>query len=187
PFTIPTLPPVAVVPATLIPPVAPTLVPAATVVPQVVAAAPPLPDVHGPAIIMPSINTVSGISVFPLGERTWDIDPWDYSVGHFQGTPWLTQTGNIVLGGHSKMPDGRPGIFGGLYGLSIGDPIIVQDSGGGTREFVVQEIRTVHYRDVSVVQPTGGTRLTLITCDIPSFDTTTQLYQDRLVVIAVPG
>lgn len=135
-----------------------------------------------PALSIPSANIYSPIITFYLDGTSWAIDAWERRVGHLQGTAWLDKPGNIALGGHSQMPDGRPGIFNGLYGVKIGDPIFL-----GDRRYIVSEIRTVHYRDLSVIYPTPTDRLTLITCDIPSFDSDTSLYQDRLVVIAVPG
>jgi LPXTG-site transpeptidase (sortase) family protein len=136
---------------------------------------------------MPTVNIASGVRVFPLEGTTWAIDPHEQLVGHFEGTAWLTENSNIVLGGHSEMPNGAPGIFARLYNVKVGDPIIVQDGKGDQRKFVVTEIRNVHYTDVSVVMPNGRTQLTLITCDIPSFDASTQTYDERLVVIARPG
>jgi len=153
-------------------------------IPQV--RAPAEPQLVSPSIYMPTVNTVSGIRVFPLVPPTWEIDPWEPLVGQFQGTGWLTEESNIVLGGHSQLPDGRPGIFAGLYGLSVGDPIVVQTGTGQQREFRVEEIFSVPFTDVSVVMPNGTTQLTLITCDVPSFDPGEQIYWERLVVIARP-
>lgn len=163
--------------------------PTATAPPPAVIRAPvtPTPQLVGASIYMPTVNIASGVRVFPLTGPTWAIDPYEPLVGHFEGTAWLTEDSNIVLGGHSELPNGAPGIFARLYNVRVGDPIIVQDGSGGQREFIVTEIRTVHYTDVSVVMPNGNTQLTLITCDIPSFDASTQLYDDRLVVIARPA
>ncbi len=160
-----------------------------TVPPSVVDAPPPIAAVpsnlSGPAISIPTVNISSGISTFPLDGVSWAINPWDRGVGHLQGTGWM-DTGNMALGGHSVMPDGRPGIFSGLYGLNVGDPIILLDSNGNELRYVVSEIRTVRFDDVSVVYPTGRRQLTLITCDVPSRDPNTDFYSQRLIVIAHP-
>ncbi len=147
----------------------------------------PPSNLTGPAISIPTVGINSGLTVFPLDGVSWAIDPWERAVGHLQGTSWINETGNIVLGGHSELPDGRAGIFRNLYGLQIGDPIFVLDASGNERRFIVSDIRTVSYTDLSVVYPTSQTRLTLITCDIPSFQPQANFYADRLVVIAIPA
>lgn len=139
--------------------------------------------VSGPILSIPSVNMSVGITTFPLDGVSWAIDPWEKRVGHLQGTSWLSGTGNMALGGHSVYPDGRAGVFNSLYNVSLGDEIIVQD-GDTARTYIVSEIRTVDYTDISVVYPTAHNRVTLITCDIPSFQAETGLYGDRLVVIA---
>jgi LPXTG-site transpeptidase (sortase) family protein len=103
-----------------------------------------------------------------------------------QGTAWVDVPGNIALGGHSEYPDGTPGIFNGLYGVNIGDPIYLNVN-GSQRRYIVTEKRSVRFDDLSVVYPTTSERLTLITCDIPSYDAGTSFYWERLVVVAVPG
>lgn len=137
----------------------------------------------GPTLSIPSVHMNIGIISFPLDGVSWAIDPWEAQVGHLQGTAWITGTGNMALAGHSLYPDGRVGIFNSLYNVRIGDEIIVQD-GDRTRTYIVTDIRTVAYTDVSVVYPTAHNRVTLITCDIPSFVAQTGIYGERLVVIA---
>lgn len=149
---------------------------------QVAFAAPPVNSSGGMALSIPTANIYSPITTFYLDGTTWAIDAWERYVGHLQGTAWIDQPGNIALGGHSKLPDGRPGIFAGLYGVKIGDPIFL-----GDRRYIVSETLTVNYRDLRVIYPTPHERLTLITCDIPSFDSASNAYIDRLVVIAMPG
>jgi LPXTG-site transpeptidase (sortase) family protein len=142
----------------------------------------PPTDISSPRISIPVVGITSAVTQFPIEGTTWAIDPWESLIGHFYGTAWFDQ-GNTVLGAHSRYPDGTPGLFYGLYGVSVGDVIIVNDKGAELR-YVVTEIRSVNYQDLSVVYPTSTSRLTLITCDIPSYDETTGLYDERLVVIA---
>jgi WD40 repeat protein len=174
---------------TIIPPtfVAPVRqVPVATAEQLAIAQAPPVASSGGTTLSMPTINTFAGITTFPLDGTSWAIDPWEGNAGHFQGTSWIDTPGNIVLGGHSEYPDGSRGIFNGLYALNIGDPIIMMVN-GAERRFIVSEKFTVHYRDLSVVYPTSYSRLTLITCDIPTYNASTGNYDQRYVVVAVPG
>ena len=150
--------------------------------PVAVAAQPPPPS-NGRLLTIPTAGISVGITTFPLDGVSWAIDPWEPVVGHFQGTSWVNQTGNVVLGGHSEMPDGSLGIFGSLYNVGIGDEIYVQDA-GITRRYVVVNIMSVDYRDVSVVYPTTFNRLTLVTCDIPSYVAEQNFYYERLVIVA---
>jgi LPXTG-site transpeptidase (sortase) family protein len=144
--------------------------------------APTLPA-RGRTLYIPGANIESALTSFPLGEITWEIDPWEPLVGHFAGTAWLNQTGNVVLGGHAEYPNGQPGVFYNLTQVGIGDEIYVQD-GALQRRYVVVNVRSVDYRDVSVVYPTSNNRLTLVTCDIPSYVAAENRYYERLVVIA---
>lgn len=151
--------------------------------PESVAVTAPEIPAEGTWISVPLANIASPITQFPLDGVSWAIDPWERNVGYLQGTAWFNQNGNTVLGGHSEYPNGQAGIFYGLYNVSVGDVIIVSDNG---REFQyrVVEIRTVNYTDLSVVYPTDFSRLTLITCDVPSFSPIDNVYYERLVVIA---
>jgi LPXTG-site transpeptidase (sortase) family protein len=181
--------PAVVAVAPTLPPASPTRLP----ITEVASAATPNvpsqsagPSATGPTLRLPTVNTWSSIRTFPLGGGSWEIDPWEPLVGHLQGTSWITENSNIVLGGHSRLPDGRPGIFAGLYGLNVGDPIILEDGVGLNRQFTVVEKRVVAFTDLSVIYQTDAPRLTLITCDLPSYDPNAQFYWERLVVIAVP-
>lgn len=141
-----------------------------------------LPE-NGTFISIPVAGITSGITQFPLDGTSWAIDPWEANVGYLQGTAWLGQNGNTVLGGHSEYPNGSAGIFRNLYDVSVGDVIVMMED-GVERQYVVVELRTVHYTDLTVLYPTTHNRLTLITCDVPSFDAVSNVYYERLVVIA---
>jgi LPXTG-site transpeptidase (sortase) family protein len=184
----PTLDPLTVLPV-FTPPPLPTrlaIVARPTVPPNSAAVVTPPPPNRGTMLSLPTVNVYVGITTFPLDGESWAIDPWEKRAGHLEGTAWFDSIGNIVLGGHSSYPNGRPGIFAGLYQLNIGDPIIVSVN-GGERRYVVTSKYTVRYDDLAVAYPTADSRLTLITCDLPSYDSTSQTYTERLVVVAVPG
>lgn len=156
--------------------------------PEIAVPSAELPSPAGPTLQIPVVNITSGITSFPLDGQSWAIDPWERAVGHLQGTAWLDTPGNIVLGGHSEYPDGRPGIFNRLYGVGIGDEIFLLDN-DFRRRYVVVNVLEVNYTDLSVIYPTLHNRLTLITCDIPSYVAEQNLYYERLVIVAdeVPG
>jgi len=157
--------------------------PAAPTQPQPTPATVTLPNSTAPTLMIPSVGMQVGIKTFPLDGVSWAIDPYEPLVGHLQGTSWIDGNGNVALAGHSLYPDGRAGVFNSLYNVSLGDEIIVQE-GNTVRRYQVSDIRVVEYTDISVVYPTAHNRVTLITCDIPSFESQTGLYGERLVVIA---
>ncbi|MBI5670241.1 MAG: sortase [Chloroflexi bacterium] len=136
-----------------------------------------------PSITIPSVNISASIVEFPLARGTWAIDPWERRVGHLEGTAGLADAGNKVLGGHSTLPNGKPGIFANLSNVAVGDEVVVFD-GVEERRYTVSQVFTVSADDVSVVLPTPGERLTLITCDTGSYNRNSQLYDRRVVVIA---
>lgn len=141
-----------------------------------------------PTISMPTIQAESAIVTFPLGRRSWYINPWEPHVGHLERTGALGAHGeNIVLAGHARFPDGSPGVFLNLRDLRVGDPIFVSGRDGTQRRFIVHQLLTVPYTDISVLNGNGQTRLTLITCDVLSQNPETGAYEERLVVIAYPA
>src|SRR5512145_959113 len=139
-----------------------------------------------PTITIPALNISSPITEFPLAQKTWAIDAWETAVGHLEGTAGFADSGNIVLAGHSKMPNGKPGIFNRLGELVVGDTISVFD-GITERVYRITNVLTVSAEDVSVVYPTSNTQLTLLTCDTNSYNSSSKRYDRRVVVVAEPA
>lgn len=77
--------------------------------------------------------------------------------GHIESTSRPDENGNIAIAGH------RDGFFRGLKNIEIGDRIDL-DSLGGTRQFTVASVEIVDPLDVSVLDASDATVLTLITC-----------------------
>jgi LPXTG-site transpeptidase (sortase) family protein len=136
-----------------------------------------------PTITISNLNISLQIKVFPLSSDSWAINPWEKGIGHLEQTGWFENPGNIVLAGHSVMPNGKAGIFASLNMLTVGQEIVLFD-GSADRRYQVADVRSVPLDDVSVVMPTEDERLTLITCDVNSYDAASQEYAQRLVVIA---
>jgi LPXTG-site transpeptidase (sortase) family protein len=136
-----------------------------------------------PTITISSLNISGEIKEFRLVDGTWTISPWEKGIGHLEDTGWFDNPTNIVLAGHSTMPNGKPGVFATLSNLSIGQDIVLFD-GKADRHYQVSDIQVVAADDVSVVMPTDHERLTLITCEIGSYDEVNQGYTQRLVVVA---
>jgi LPXTG-site transpeptidase (sortase) family protein len=135
------------------------------------------------ALHIPALNIYSTITTFPLGVGTWEINPWERQVGHFEGTAWDGHWGNIVIGGHSEYPSGDEAIFYHLADLKFGD-VIFLDIDGIRKRYVVVRVMEVDRYNLDPVRPTVDNRLTLITCDVPSYDAVTGIYDDRVVVVA---
>lgn len=138
---------------------------------------------RSPSISIPSARISASLVEFPLANGSWAIDPWERSVGHLEGTASLFEAGNTVLGGHSRLPNGKRGVFANLSSVAVGDEVVVFD-GVEERRYTVSRVFTVSADDVSVVLPTPGEQLTLITCDTGSYNNDSQLYDRRVVVIA---
>jgi len=106
-----------------------------------------------------------GIEV-PVLEGTSDAI-LNRGVGHIPGTALPGQTGNLAITGH------RDGFFRPLKDITPGDIIEVQRAGNSpqasgatapTDRYVVRNIKIVFPTDTSVLNPTDGSTLTLITC-----------------------
>ncbi len=136
-----------------------------------------------PRITISALNISKALTFFPLNGETWEIDPWEKGIGHLEYTGWFDGPGNIVLAAHSRMPDGSAGVFANLDNLSAGEVIILFD-GEAERQYTVIDVRIVPFDDVSVVYPTAGEQVTLITCDTGSYDAASGTYSERVVVVA---
>jgi LPXTG-site transpeptidase (sortase) family protein len=137
----------------------------------------------GRTLSIPALSVYVDVTTFPLGQQTWDISPWERNAGQLERLSWIDQIGNTVIAAHSVYPSGAPAVFYALDTLRPGDVIFVRD-GDLQRGYVVFEVRTIDYRDLSVLYPTTNHRLTLMTCSIPSYVAAQNLYYERVVVIA---
>ena len=100
----------------------------------------------------------------------------DRGLGIIESTAYLGEVGNIGISGH------RDGFFRPLKDIKLGDAIEILTP-TGIEEFEVSDITIVDALEVSVLDPTDTTVLTLITCH-PFY------YQgyapDRYIVRAIP-
>lgn len=135
------------------------------------------------SVVIPALDVDAPLTRFFLDGESWGIDPWEPQPGHFVYTAWVDEPGNMVVGGHVEYPDGSAGVFADLHDLKVSNSIQLQ-FGEKSWTYRVIEIKTVAHDDLSVLYPSERSRLTLITCDEPSYDAATGLYDKRLVVIA---
>jgi len=78
-------------------------------------------------------------------------------VGHIQGTAIPGTAGNIAIAGH------RDTFFRALKNIQEGDAIELKTADTSTR-YLVDWARIVAPADISVLDPTSGSALTLVTC-----------------------
>jgi sortase A len=81
----------------------------------------------------------------------------DVAVGHLPDTPDPWDVGNSAIAGH------RDGLFRPLKNIRVGDQIHVRTTRGDLT-YRVQTIRIVTPKDLSVLDPSSSSVLTLITC-----------------------
>ncbi|MEO1647079.1 MAG: sortase, partial [Chloroflexota bacterium] len=112
---------------------------------------------------------------------SWDITDLRSNAGHLEGTPWVSEPGNVVISGHVERSNGLPGVFAALQDIEVGDEIQVV-SEGITHYYVVTETYMTSPSNLQPIMPTSVDRLTLITCD--SYDIVTNAYRERLIVVA---
>lgn len=86
-----------------------------------------------------------------------DVKTLRRAVGHIPGTSLPGDAGNTGLAGH------RDTFFRGLRNIQTGDQIMVTTPAGNAR-YRVRSTRVVDPSEVSVLAPTGGSTLTLVTC-----------------------
>jgi sortase A len=79
------------------------------------------------------------------------------AVGHFPETPLPGQTGNVALAAH------RTTDFYGLRNIRVGDEVTLTSARGEFR-YRVERTWVVKPEDVSVLDPSSASELTLVTC-----------------------
>ena len=79
------------------------------------------------------------------------------AVGHIEDTPLPGEPGNCGVAGH------RDGFFRGLKDIARGDTLEVETL-KSTETYIIEQISIVSPEDVSVLDPTPGSVLTLVTC-----------------------
>jgi sortase A len=102
-------------------------------------------------ILIPRLGLMA---IVAQGESTTVLQ---HAIGHLADTALPWESGNVVLAGH------RDTLFRPLKWIRIGDAIALHTQYGDF-EYVVEWTKVVGPEDVDVVQSTGRSTLTLITC-----------------------
>lgn len=141
-------------------------------------------SIEGASLFIPSAGILAPIIQVYLDGTSWDVSELGGNVGHLQGTTWMQEgIGNIVLSAHVELRDGRAGPFAKLGELQVQDRIVLRQ-GDEERIYRVIDVRNVQPDDLSPLYPSTTELLTLITCDLRSFDFLSNTYKERTVVIA---
>jgi sortase A len=110
--------------------------------------------VEGAAIGEVRIDRIGMRAVISQGESDAVLR---VGAGHLADTPWPGQPGNVVIAGH------RDTIFRPLRNVREGDLVDVTTE-TTIAHYKVVSTRVVPPTDLSVLEPSGGNSLTLITC-----------------------
>jgi sortase A len=112
-------------------------------------------------------NGVVGIITIPkielkaaIGEGI-DTETLKYAVGHFTGTPLPEGKGNFCIAGHRSYTYGE--FFNRLDELEVGDEIIIQTN-VSQYKYCVYEKKVVEPNEISVLDNTNSSIITLVTC-----------------------
>lgn len=113
-----------------------------------------------------------------------DTNDFEQNLAHLPGTALPGEKGNVFITGHSSLPQFfRPGnfkaIFANLPQIKKGAEIVIE-AGGQKFTYVVEGLKVVNPKEISVINPPDneGRYLTLMTCVPPG------LYLKRLIVLA---
>jgi hypothetical protein len=123
------------------------------------------------------LRVVNGAMQDPTG-------PW--IVAWYENLGGLEQTGNIVMAGHIDYWNVGPSVFYNLSALQPGDQIVVSGADGNAYPFAVDWVQQFDSTSMpldTVIGPTEGQALTLITCG-GAFDYVNGQYLQRTVVRA---
>lgn len=139
----------------------------------------PITEIRLPSISL-SAPVVPSRVIDVGGATTWEVPA--FKVGHAEGTVGAGQPGNAVLLGHVAS-QGLGNVFLHLERVRPGDIVHIASD---DEEFAyrVEEIHTVSRTDVSVIEPSERSVITLLTCTglwLPQLKD----YSERLIVRAV--
>lgn len=140
-------------------------------------------DVALATVHIPLLAQESDVVLAPVVYPTWDVSHLGERIGYLEMTAWFGQGGNTVLAGHSTTPDLIPSTWYNLDMMEAGDALSVV-VGNMEYQYAVAGIYRVADTDISLVLPMDHERLTLMTCDVSSWNGVT--FTRRIIVVALP-
>jgi LPXTG-site transpeptidase (sortase) family protein len=123
-------------------------------------------------LTLPAINI--DLPIIPSQVRNGKWEEFPNGISYLLQSPIPGRSGNSVFYGHNW-----PNLLGKLKDSKENDPLFIRFTDGSEKEFVVRSVTRVLANDVSILENTSDTRVTLYTC-IGLFDS------HRLVVVAIP-
>lgn len=132
-------------------------------------------------LVLPSLGVDTVVKYVPFDGMSWQIAGLKQEVAWMGDTSWPGLGGNTALAGHVTLRSGENGPFRYLDELRPEDLVRVYTE-HNVYTYKVREKRIVDETDLSVVQPTEDTLLTLITCT--GWDERISYYVKRLVIVA---
>jgi hypothetical protein len=179
----------------------PTFTPTATPIPSPTPTATPTPPPAPVQIRIPALGVTRSIVKLPrvrdrrTGAWTWNTNSLLRSgrrdlVGHWVGSAYPGQTGNMILVGHNY-GYGYNGVFVRLASLKPGQKIHVVNGAGQTFTYAVKSVSRVKWRRQSFgeltqhlhfLSPGGQERVTLVSCAGADFEP----FPERVYVVADP-
>ncbi len=131
----------------------------------------PIGSRYGPIQIEPSqfYIAIPKLGVKDLIYEGVDRATLNKGVGHYPGTAWPEEGGNMVLAGHSARTTEHTDPFGRIDELDEGDVILIVDNFGIEYRYIVKSQTVVASTDMSAIEPTQESTITLISCLKPDY------------------
>lgn len=125
--------------------------------------------------------SIPKLNIENLKTTVWSND-FDDNPAQLPGSALPGEKGNVFVTGHSSLPVPNPdkkAWFVNLPNIKVGDDVFV-DAAGQTFQYIVEGLKIVDPKDISVINPPDGRGryLTLMTCVPPGFNA------KRLIVLA---
>ncbi len=141
-----------------------------------------LPDASAlTRLIIPAVGVDNIVKYVPFDGESWMIAGMKEEIAWMGETSWVGLGSNTGLAGHVSLRDGSEGPFSNLSELKVGDEVIVY-SEEKIYSYQVRELRFVDEAEMSVIEPTSQSQVTLITCT--DWNKELKMYMKRLVVFA---
>jgi LPXTG-site transpeptidase (sortase) family protein len=126
---------------------------------------------------IPAIDLEIDITVSGIGDDGLNVIP-DESAGWLSQTQWIYDAeGPVVIGGHSVLIGGDPGVFYDLASVEVWDEIPIEGLDGDV-EYIVINIYETNVSDGRPLENRGAPTLELVTCSLDDLNR-------RLIVEAV--
>jgi LPXTG-site transpeptidase (sortase) family protein len=132
-------------------------------------------------VVIPSLDLDAVAAYIPYEGETWLIQGLRQEVAWLGNTSWPGLGGNTGLAAHVTVRGEGNGPFRYIMNLVQGDTIQLYTE-QNIYTYQVRDKVAIEETDLSVLQPTGGSQLTLITC--VEWDESLMMYIRRLAVRA---